>query len=240
MTLTDRIKAIFSRSVPRQKTVQREPSDLESQLKMFPELNEVYSDILLDRYDKVEQLVQSADEGEPEGYSLLKKKLVILADFRRKDYSKLALCREVAEKTGAGTDWFNLARAAVMTSDFSQGQAAFNNVEKAYKSGNYGENISFLLLRYYFAQFLRECGEYEKAFEQVNELRSVYEELRITDDTFVYIRGVPMLAHTMDLAMSLFPHLAGKVDPVVWIDSFSKKLDDEGKLYLLGCKNKLN
>ncbi|MBI5694363.1 MAG: tetratricopeptide repeat protein [Nitrospirae bacterium] len=219
----------------------RPNNDLDSLIKEFPALEPIYTDILADRYEKLDELSGRLDAVEPPERRMAVKRLVVLANFRRGDIAgSVTLCREVAENTGAGTDWFNLARAALTAGDVPLAQDSFVQMEAAYEAGNYGEQISSVMLRFYFAQFLKERGEYGLAFGHVERMRAVYEELHITDDTFVYMRGVPMLGHTMELAMSLFPHLAGQVDPAKWLDAFAKKLDDEGRNYLAECRKEFD
>jgi len=74
---------------------------------------------------------------------------------------------------------------------------------------------------------------------QIEELRSIYEQLKITDDTFVYIRGVPFLSHTMDVAVDVFRGLGESFAWSQWIDSFAEKLDDEGREYLESVAQRL-
>jgi hypothetical protein len=82
-------------------------------------------------------------------------------------------------------------------------------------------------------------AEFALALEQIQELRKIYEQLRITDDTFVYLRGVPMLPHTMKLALSVFRGLGAEFPAQQWISEFAARVDDEGAQYLRDCSAQL-
>ena len=101
------------------------------------------------------------------------------------------------------------------------------------------DGLSSPFIRQYYACALRDRGEFARAFEQVEELRAIYEQLKITDDTFVYIRGVPFLSHTMDVAVDVFRGLGDSFDWQQWVDAFAKNLDDEGREYLQSVKERL-
>ena len=92
----------------------------------------------------------------------------------------------------------------------------------------------------YYACALRGVSEHKLALIQINELRKIYEQLKITDSTFLYLRGVPFLSHTMDVAVDVFKGLGRDFSPKEWIDDFAKKLDEEGQQYLIEVQKTLN
>lgn len=168
------------------------------------------------------------------------KKLVALIHFRRRDYATaLPLFRAVVTTHDDAGNWFNVCTAATLGGDIELGEQAFQQALAAQQRGAVSDGLSIPFMRQYYACALRDRGEFSKALIQIEELRSIYEHLKITDDTFVYIRGVPFLSHTMETAIDVFRRLGESTVWQRWIDSFAEKLDDEGREYLGSIKQRL-
>lgn len=168
------------------------------------------------------------------------KKLVALVQFRRRQYeTAIVLFRDVVTVHDNAGNWFNVAIAATLGGDTESGRDAFDRALAAIVRGDVSDGLSSPFMRQYYACALRDRGEFAKALEQIEKLREIYEQLKITDDTFVYIRGVPFLSHTMDLAVDVFRSIGDSFDWHHWIDAFARKLDDEGREHLNTVKQRL-
>ncbi|MDE0937973.1 MAG: hypothetical protein OSA89_18840 [Mariniblastus sp.] len=179
----------------------------------------------------------NATDGE---LALESKKIVALAQFRKEHYSVATpLFQEIANSTNDVADWFNVVTSATLSDDINLGEHAFQQCLKCQESAGHSQQPSVPFMRQFYACALRDRGEFGKALEQIEELRSIYEQLKITDDTFVYIRGVPFLSHTMDVAIDVFRGMGDSFDPNGWIDSFASKLDDDGREYLQNVKERI-
>lgn len=167
-------------------------------------------------------------------------KYVGLSMFRTGQYREaLTVFRDLAQNSSESKDWFNVVTAATKAGEIEVGETAFDKaVECQHKAGN-TQQPSVPFMRYWYACCLRDRSEYSKALHQIDELRQIYEHLETTDDTFVYIRGVPFLAHTMDVAVDIFKGLGDLKKAIGWIDDFAEKLDDEGQQYLADVRTHL-
>lgn len=134
-------------------------------------------------------------------------------------------------------DWFNVITSATLSNNIEIGRDAFEQAIKIKRPSE--EQLSIPMIYQYYACALRDVGENSLALEQINNLREIYEQLKITDSTFLYIRGVPFLSHTMDVAVDVFKGLGASFDSEKWIDNFSAKLDEEGQEYLKETKAKI-
>lgn len=204
------------------------------------ELRDAWRALETEDFDSAINHAQEFMDAVDDALALESRKIVSLGQFRKENYSTaVPLFHEIAKTTNDVGDWFNVITSATMAGDIELGEHAFDQALRLQKSADYSEQPSVPFMRQYFACALRDRGEYEKALGQIEELRSIYEQLKITDDTFVYIRGVPFLSHTMDVAVDVFRGLDNTFDSIGWIDSFATKLDDEGREYLQTVKERI-
>lgn len=156
-------------------------------------------------------------------------KLMGMSLFRQAKYQEaLPHFQNATEYNPEINDWFNVVTSGTLSKNVEVGRNAFDKAVQLQLDSGHKEQPSIPCMRQYYACALRDIGEYELALEQINELRQIYEQIIITDTTFFYIRGVPFLSHTMDVAVDVFNGLGASFDAKEWIDSFSSKLDDEG------------
>lgn len=168
------------------------------------------------------------------------KKHIALSTFRKKEFQEASdLFRELADESADAGDWFNVVTSATLGGHIVDGEVAFQKALECQEAAGYTQQPSVPRMRHWYACALRDQQEYRRAFEQIEELRGIYEQLKITDDTFVYIRDVPFLPDTMDVTVDVFRGLGNAVDAVGWIERLAAKLDDEGQQYLEEVKNRL-
>lgn len=203
--------------------------------------------------DKLWELLQNEkyEEVIPESKKLLEhksapiakdaNKLMGMALFRQAKYQEaLPYFQKATEYNPEVNDWFNVVTSGTLSKNLEVGHNAFDKAVQLQLGSGDKEQPSIPFMRLYYSCALRDIGEYDLALEQINELRQIYEQLKITDTTFVYIRGVPFLSHTMDVAVDVFNGLGTSFDAQEWIDSFSSKLDEEGQEYLNEVKAKIH
>jgi len=218
-----KIKSIFKKKQP----------DLRNTDKLWELLkNEKYEEVIL----QAKKLLKHKTEAIAKDAN----KLIGMAQFRQAKYQEALLhFLRATEYNPELNDWFNVITSATLSKNIKVGRNAFDKAVELQLDSGHKEQPSIPFMRQYYACALRDIGEYDLALEQINELRQIYEQLKITDTTFVYIRGVPFLSHTMDVAVDVFNGLGANFDAQEWIDSFSSKLDDEGQAYLKKVKAKI-
>lgn len=168
------------------------------------------------------------------------KKHIALSLFRKGDYGgSVHLFYELAERSTDAGDWFNVATSATLGGDMTLGERAFGKAIACQKAAGYTHQPPVPQMRHWYACALRDRKEYQLALVQIEELRGIYEQLKITDSTFLHIRGVPSLSHTMDVAIDVFQGLGDSFDAVGWMDGLAAKLDDEGRQYLEEIRDRM-
>lgn len=161
------------------------------------------------------------------------RKVVALSEFRRGNFTEaMVLFQGLAAVSADASDWFNVITAAAMAGEIPTAEHALQVAIQCQEASEHSQQPSIPFMRYYFACALRDRGEFDKAFGQIEELRAVYEQLRITDDTFLHMRGVPFLSQTISLAVDVLRGLGDAIEPEIWLQDFGGRLDEDGESYL--------
>jgi tetratricopeptide (TPR) repeat protein len=235
--LTMRIKDWFKKKKPSQEGHQRregsEPQPLE-------EFSSAWNALEQERFEDVLAETEPFLNFKNDVLRLEANKLAGLAYFRSQRYEQATPhFQTVARSSTDVADWFNVVTSATLAGDFQTGADAFDKALECQKEANYSQQPSVPFMRYYYACALRDKGQWETALQQINELRKTYAQLHITDDTFVYIRGVPFLGQTLRVAMDVFQGLGRNADAETWFNSFAKNLDEDGRTLVEAYKSTL-
>lgn len=168
-------------------------------------------------------------------------KLIGMALFRQAKYQEaLPYFQRATEYDPEVNDWFNVISTGTLSKNIEIGRHALEKAIQLQHDTGYKAQPSIPLMRLHYACALRDIGKFLLALEQINELRKIYEQLKITDTTFVYLRGVPFLSNTMVVAVDVFNGLGSSFNSKEWIESFSSNLDEEGQIYLTEIKAKIH
>lgn len=230
----------FRRRSPSAAQVLRRARDDGERLSEFPQLRDAWLKLQTDYLDEAREIAGQYVASSNSAMAAEATKLVALVTFRKRDYaSALPLFERVAAATGKSDDLFNVMTCSAILGQADHAQQIFDELTRRRESGD-TDGPSLPQIWYYFGCSLREGGHPSRALPMVEKLRAVYEQLRITDDTFVYIRGVPFLSNTLTLAFDVFRALGSNFDACGWLQEFSKALDEDGQSQLRELMDKLN
>jgi tetratricopeptide (TPR) repeat protein len=160
------------------------------------------------------------------------KQKVALAYYYKQDYeNSLTLFEEIALKKNNTESNFNVLMSLLPLNKIPQAKELFGKMIRTNKrlTEKQPRELAVPFIRYYYACGLCDAGLFDEALEQANELKKIYMDLKITDDTFVYLRGVPFLSQTLDLAKKIFKGLGGNFSDSDFIKELKSKVDDDGK-----------
>jgi tetratricopeptide (TPR) repeat protein len=164
--------------------------------------------------------------------SLEIKQKAALSYYYKKDYEKaLTLFEEIASEKTDVESLFNVLTSLMPLGKMRQAREIFAKILETHKEldANQPRELGIPFIRYYYACGLRDAGLFDDALEQLEELKKIYIELEITDDTFVYIRGVPFLSQTLDLAKDVFDGLGADFLNSDFFKELKSKVDGDGK-----------
>lgn len=166
--------------------------------------------------------------------------LTALAHFRLGEYEQArATFAWLANEYGDVNDWFNLMTSAILAGNIEQGMEAYNQAKELRAHAENDEGVPIPQMMYYACRALADAGEYDRAFTVLNELIDIYKQLHITDDTFLYMRGVPMLPHAMEAVQIVLTARKDKMDIDTWFAMLDASLDDEGREIIQQTKQKI-
>ena len=155
---------------------------------------------------------------------------IALSYFRKAKYEdSLPIFEKIADAKNDVGSWFNVITSAILANEIDKGKKAFKKTQELQKESNYSQQPSLPQIRYYYACALNDIGLYAEALEQLDELKKIYMQLVITDDTFVYIRGVPFMSHTLDLARKVLIGMNMELSNSTWLKELKAAVDDDGK-----------
>jgi tetratricopeptide (TPR) repeat protein len=167
-------------------------------------------------------------------------KLIGLSYFRNGQYNLSEQTFETLTETSSSPeDWFNLVTSSTLNKNIELSEKAYKKTLELYKEKGTKENIPIPQIYFYYMQGLRDVKEYSKAFQQLEKLTDIYAKLVITDDTFVYMRGVPFLSHTLEASKEILESIDIEKAKKLISDLMSK-VDEEGKDYLMKFEKTIN
>jgi len=137
----------------------------------------------------------------------------------------------LAEDSTNPDDWFNLITSSTLNGNIPLSEKAYARTVELYQKYGTKENLSIPQVLYYYMQGLADIRQYAKAFEQLEKLKDIYSKLVITDCTFLHLRAVPFLEHSMKAGKEILENIE-KAKAKDFIRELSGKVDDEGKQYL--------
>lgn len=153
-----------------------------------------------------------------------------LAYFHTEDYKKSTeLFERICQNNENAVDWFNLATSAIMNNDTSKGLQALDTAIKLNReTDTNAKGIPTPFMYLYASHALKDSKNFDLAFTQLNKLGEIYKTLSITDDTFLYMRGVPFFSEFVSLAKAILPNQK-VIDPASWVKQISSSLDENGR-----------
>jgi len=155
---------------------------------------------------------------------------IALAYFRTGNYTAaLSLFEEISQTKNDLMSWFNVMTSAILAQQIQKGKDAYQRTLEIRKADQTSQQPSSIQTCYYYTCALADIGAYYDAMSQLEVLKSVYIKLVITDTTFLYLRSVPFLSDTLDLAKRVFEGLGQDFTRSEWLDDLERHIDDEGK-----------
>lgn len=149
--------------------------------------------------------------------------------FEKQEFNKaLPLFEEVAANDNCAENWFNVATCAVMARQLPQGQEALAKATTLADKESNPDGLSVGMMHFYFMCALRDSGFVEEGMKELEGFREGYSSLKITDDMFLSIRGLPSLQQFLAMGVGLLK-MQTKVLPQEWLAQFGTTLDAEGQ-----------
>ncbi len=203
-------------------------------------LNYLWTKFEEEKFSEVVSEINDITKGSDEKMDTELLKLLGLCYFKQGQYnlSEEVFIMQTMDSENSD-DWFNLLTSSTLNKNIELSEKAFNKVIEFYEKNGTEQNLPIPYVYFYYMQALRDVKEYEKAFEQLKNLKNIYSSLSITDSTFLHLRGVPFFEHTIDASKKILENI-DKNEAVSFIAELKEKVDDYGSEYLEKFEKTLN
>lgn len=130
-----------------------------------------------------------------------------------------------------------LATTSVMCDEVERGEAW---MQKAAEINHDTHEQSDVAARVNFVSALMQGGHLREALPHLAWVRDVYGHVRITDSTFLYMRGIPFFSSFLENSLEIL-EAALPADAIApWYGELSGKLDEEGEAQLAAWVGRLS
>lgn len=158
-------------------------------------------------------------------------KIIGLVKFRQGKFSESEkIFSDSAANSSDPVDWFNLMTSSTLNKNLDISKKAFNKAVDLRMSIKKSD-ISVPQIIYYYMLALRDIKEYTLAFDQFIKMADIYGKYGITDDTFLYMRGVPFFHGAIEQAKSILEHVS-KGESEAVLSKLKTQVDEYGKEFL--------
>jgi len=131
---------------------------------------------------------------------------------------------------------FNVMMCLLSLKAIGRASAAFEKIIATHRGiQSTGQGAKFLpqlsvpYIKYYYACGCADAGVYDEAFLQLEELKKIYIQLKITDGTFLYLRGIPFFDDFIQLAKKVFTGQKKDFINSVFLKELMSSVDSDGK-----------
>ncbi|MDR2219531.1 MAG: hypothetical protein LBE24_03015 [Methylobacillus sp.] len=119
-----------------------------------------------------------------------------------------------------------LASSSVMCHEIDRGEAWLQKYHEINeKSGEMPVIAAYLN----FTSAFEQAGHPERAMPYLTWIRDVYAHLNITDDTFLYMRGVPFFSSFLEKSLPYLKASMNLESGIAWYRELEGKLDEAGE-----------
>lgn len=158
--------------------------------------------------------------------------LLAMSNFNLENYLKASDAFEIlTEGSENPDDWFNLSTSAIMCGQVDKGIAAFDEAIETFKTNGTKENLTPGMMTYYVMCALRDVGEHDRAFIQMDKLGKSFMQLKITDPTFLTVRGLPFFTTVLEEGIVILENQDAQTTQQ-WLHQIYVNVDDEGQSFV--------
>ncbi len=161
-------------------------------------------------YDEIIKRINSLYKEDTMPLKFMKR--IALAYYYKGDHeNSLRFFEKIAVQDNNTENLFNVMMSLLSLKKTDPAKNVFNEIIRTHrgrKSTGQGKNflpqLCIPYIRYYYALGLADAEVYDEAFIQLDELKKIYMQVKITDGTYLYLRGIPFFNNTLDLAKRIF------------------------------------
>lgn len=140
--------------------------------------------------------------------------------------SALDYWRKLFDREASAHNALQVATASVMAGNVTQGEQWMLTAGTLNKSTG---DVPWLLIQTNFITALKNSGNVEQALPYLQKVKAIYEELHITDPTFLYLRGVPQFCVFLENSREIVTSALSTSAATQWYESMMPNIDSSGQ-----------
>lgn len=140
--------------------------------------------------------------------------------------SALDYWRKLFDREASAHNALQVATASVMAGNVAQGEQWMLTAGTLNKTTG---DVPWMLIQTNFITALKNSGNVERALPYLQKVKAIYEELHITDPTFLYLRGVPQFCVFLQNSREIVTSALSKSAATQWYESMMPNIDSNGQ-----------
>jgi hypothetical protein len=193
----------------------------------LPELQPAIDNLEAGNYADVLTSVAPYLESDRERISKDAIRLAALANSRLNQWDlALGHWRNLFDREATAHNALQVATASVMAGNVVQGEQWMSTAVTLNKTTG---DVPSLLIQTNFITALKNSGNFERALPYLQNLKEIYEQLHITDPTFLYLRGVPHFSTFLENSREVVVNVLSISEATRWYESMLPNIDSSGQ-----------
>lgn len=133
------------------------------------------------------------------------------------------------EREPSAHNALQLATTSVMCGELDRGEAWLHKFDEINEQTH---ELSSVTARTNFISALTQVGHMIESLPHLTWMRGVYAHVRVTDDHFLYVRGIPFFLIFLEKSLFVLEACMPSDAIVEWYRELSGRLDEEGEIQL--------
>jgi len=217
-------------------------ANIKRDLNIMPENEELENELkklyATKNYGEVIKKINSLYDEYTMPFKIMKR--LALSYFYNADYeNSLKYFEKIAAQENSTENLFNVMMSLLPLKKSDQAKNVFNEIIRTYREadsatqgGKFVPLLCIPYIRYFYALELTNAEFYDEAFVQLEELKKIYMQVKVTDGTFLYLRGIPFFEDTLTLAKRIFDGLNKDFVNSSFLNDLLSSCDSEGEKYI--------
>jgi tetratricopeptide (TPR) repeat protein len=157
-------------------------------------------------------------------------RLSALASSRTEQWNAaLGFWRSLFDREATAHNALQVATASVMAGNVAQGEQWMRTAARLTKTSG---DVPWMVVQTNFITALKNSGNAQLALPYLQEVKAIYEDLHITEPTFLFLRGVPQFSSFLDSSRGVVTSALSKNEATQWFESMFPHIDASGQTEL--------
>lgn len=157
-------------------------------------------------------------------------RLSALASSRKNRWNDaLEFWRSLFDREATAHNALQVATASVMAGNIVHGEQWLHTAESLNATSR---DVPPMQIQINFIAALKNSGNAPLALPHLQHVKAIYEDLHVTDPTFLFLRGVPQFSSFLENTREIITSALSRQDASLWYESMLPYIDSDGQTEL--------